>query len=169
MPASVQRLSLYLQINIFRSRHFMLNNKLYPYALVIVQLSCLVYIFTSGPWLASGYAGILIESMGIFLGIVAIFVNGIGNFNISPKLKENGKLITSGPYSFIRHPMYSAQLIAVLPLVIDQFDYLRLGAFLLLLCALLLKISFEEKSLSTKYPEYITYARKTHRLVPFVY
>lgn len=147
----------------------MFYEKIYPYILVAIQICCLVYILISGPLLASGYAGIFIESMGLFLGILAIFVMKIGNFNISPRLKENGKLVTNGPYSFIRHPMYLAQLVALLPLVIDYFSWLRLGAFAILTITLVLKIKYEESLLRLKFKQYPTYANKTKRLIPFIY
>ncbi len=147
----------------------MFYDKIYPYILVAIQISCLVYILVSGPLLASGYAGIFIESMGFFLGILAIFVMKIGNFNISPRLKENGKLVTNGPYSFIRNPMYLAQLVALLPLVIDYFSSWRLVAYMILTITLVLKIKYEEPLLKSKFEQYASYASKTKRLLPFLY
>lgn len=147
----------------------MFYDKIYPYLLVVAQLSCLVFILVSGPLVASGYAGIFIECLGVFLGIYAILVMRVGNFNISSIPKESGKLVTSGPYTFIRHPMYTAQLIAVLPLVIDDFSWLRLVVFLCLLLTLLLKISFEEKSLQLKFEQYKNYSAKTKKLIPYIF
>jgi len=147
----------------------MFYNKIYPYILVVVQLFCLVFVLTSAPVLAKGYSGILIESLGVFLGVYAIFEMKISNLNISSRLKKNGFLVTSGPYSFIRHPMYSAQVIAILPLVIDYFDWYRLGATIVLIIALLLKIRYEEKLLREKFPDYKAYASHTKRLIPYIY
>jgi len=147
----------------------MFYDKIYPYILVAVQLSCLVFILDSAPLIAEGYAGIFVESLGIFLGIYAIIAMKIGNFNISSRLKENGNLVTKGPYSFIRHPMYSAQLIAVLPLVINYFNWYRLSGLILLIVALLLKINYEEKLLTKKFEAYSAYAAQTKRLIPFIY
>lgn len=147
----------------------MFYDKIYPYLLVVVQLFCLVYILASGPLVANGYAGIFIECLGIFLGVYAIFVMKIGNFNISSQPKKSGKLVTSGPYNFIRHPMYTAQLIAVLPLIIDDFSYLRLAAILSLLIALLLKVNYEEQSLKLKFEQYQSYSDRTKKLIPFIY
>jgi protein-S-isoprenylcysteine O-methyltransferase Ste14 len=123
----------------------------------------------TGPKIASGYGGILIESLGLFLGFYAIFVMRIGNFNISPLPKDSGKMVTSGPYSIIRHPMYTAQLIALLPLIIDKFNWWRLSAFLVLLFTLLLKITYEERLLKSKFPDYESYTLSTKKLLPFIY
>lgn len=147
----------------------MLYRTIYPVVLVTFQLSMLAYIFISAPYIPSGYAGIFIEVLGIFLGFAAVYANGIGNFNITPRLKEKGKLVTTGPYSFIRHPMYTAQLILVTPLIIDFYSTARLIAVIVLLITLLLKIQYEEKSLRQKFSEYEAYAAKTRMLIPFIF
>lgn len=147
----------------------MFSEKIYPYLLVFIQFSCLLYLFTSAPSLAATYQGILIESAGIFLGIYAIYIMRIGNFNITPQPKKNGELVTSGPYRIIRHPMYLALLMASLPLMIEYYSPLRLIIYLVLIGCLLLKIDFEEKKLKLKFPDYMDYMSKTNRLLPFIY
>ena len=147
----------------------MLKEKIYPYLLVFLQLSSLVFIISSAPVLASGYGGILIESAGFFLGILAIFQMGIGNFNISPLEKKDGIMVSSGIYRIIRHPMYLAQLVMLLPLVVDYFTYLRLVSWVLLLAVLLLKIQFEESRLVKQFEGYSVYQERTKKLIPFIY
>lgn len=142
---------------------------IYPYVLVIIQMSCLVYILVSGPLLANGMNGMLIESSGLFLGILAIFTMKPGNFNISPRIKPNGILVTTGPYRIIRHPMYLAQIIAVLPLITDYFSWYRLGAIVLLTITLLFKIEYEEKQLLKYFPDYAVYTKTTKKLIPALY
>ncbi len=147
----------------------MFKEKIYPPLLVFIQLLCLAYILTSAPAIADDYSGILIEAAGVFLAIVAIFTIGIGNINITPTPKTDGYLVTSGPYSVVRHPMYLAQLVSLLPLVFDYFSWIRLGVFLLLVVVLILKIVYEEKRLRQQFPEYAEYASRTKKLLPFVY
>lgn len=147
----------------------MFKKRTYPYLLVFVQMSCLIYILVSGPLLANGMNGILIESAGIFLGVLAIFTMKPGNFNISPRIKPNGNLVTTGPYRIIRHPMYLAQIIAVLPLITDYFTWFRLGAIVLLTITLLLKIEYEEKQLVQHFTDYSDYIKITKKLIPGLY
>lgn len=147
----------------------MFREKIYPYILVFFQLGSLIYILVSAPALSKTYAGILVESTGIFLGVLAIFNMGFGNFNVTPKNKEDGKLVTRGIYKVIRHPMYFAQLVAVLPLVIDYYSIDRLIVFFVLFVTLLLKINFEETHLIKHFEGYSEYMKKTKKMIPFVY
>lgn len=174
MSALDNVLSLYLLIEIYPKPAFiqiinMTTSKLYPYFLVSVQLVCLLYIAVSAPVLSSNAAGLLIESTGIFLAIHAIYIVKIRNLNVTPTVKKNSELVTSGPYRIIRHPMYIAQLIAILPLMIDYFSWYRLIALLVLLIIILVKIKYEEKQLIAHFPEYLEYRKKTYKLIPFVY
>ncbi len=167
-------LSLYLLIEIYSKPTFiqiivMTNSSLYPYFLATAQLVSLMYIAVSGPVLSDNTAGLLVESAGLFLTILAIYVVKIRNVNITPTVKQNSELVTSGPYRIIRHPMYIAQLIVVLPLVIDYFSWDRLIASLVLLVTLLVKIEYEEKQLMAHFSEYIDYKKKTFRLIPYIY
>jgi len=147
----------------------MIKERIYPYFLVFIQFGCLIFIAVSGPVFAKGMNGMLIESAGIFLALLAIFTMKPGNFNITPRIRKNGVLVTSGPYRLIRHPMYIAQIIAVLPLVIDYFSWYRLAAILLLTVDLLVKIVYEEKKLHNHFPGYVEYAQKTKKLIPGLY
>jgi len=147
----------------------MFYERIYPYLLVFIQLTSLVYLLSSAPFIAYDYSGILIEVAGVFLGLISIYVMGIGNANVAPIPKQNGKLITSGPYRVIRHPMYLAQLIAVLPLVIDYFTWIRLGVFVLLMITLLVKMVYEEKHLKQQFSDYVEYVERTKKILPFIY
>lgn len=147
----------------------MFHEKIYPYLLVLIQFSCLFYILKTGPLLAEGYGGIMAEALGVFMGLLAIYNMGIGNFNISPRTKQHAKLVTHGIYKYIRHPMYSAQLIALLPLIIEFDNWYRTGAYLLLLIVLLLKIRYEEAHLTQQFDTYANYAKKSKRLIPFIF
>jgi protein-S-isoprenylcysteine O-methyltransferase Ste14 len=147
----------------------MLKEKIYPYLLVIIQFSCLLFILTTGPLLASGLGGILVETAGIILGILAIYNMGLGNFNVTPRPKKQGKLVTHGVYKYIRHPMYSAQLIALSPLIVEYPGWHRIIAYMLLLIALLLKIWFEESHLRIQFDGYAEYMKQSKRLIPYLF
>ncbi len=145
------------------------KKNIYPSILTSLQLISLVYILISGPVIADSINGFLVEIAGIFLGVLAIIIMKPGNFNIRPLIKKGGVLVTNGPYRIIRHPMYTAQIIALTPLIIEYFTYYRLIAILMLTIVLLVKIEFEEKLLIEHFKDYSEYIKKTKKLIPFIY
>src|SRR3989337_2375469 len=109
------------------------SNRLLSYVLVAVQLLCLSLIALTGPLFAAHPALFLLEGAAGLLGLWAIGTMGIGNFNVTPDVKQRARLVTSGPYRLIRHPMYTALLAGALALVLDAFSPLRLSTCLDLL------------------------------------
>lgn len=81
----------------------------------------------------------------------------------------NGPLVTSGPYRFVRHPVYAGVLLFLLFSVIGHPSLLNAGLWIVALCVVIWRISIEEQLLRRQYPEYPEYQRRTHRLIPMVY
>lgn len=143
--------------------------KALAYFFVFVQFSMLIFLLASGPWLANSNVGILVEVAGLFIGIIAIFRMQIGNFNLAPLPKAGGVLVTNGIYQYIRHPMYLAQLLALLPLVVESYTNFRMIGWSVLLINLVFKLFFEERNLRNQFPDYTTYMQKSWRLIPFIF
>ena len=143
--------------------------KVKGYLLVVIQVICLIFIFTSGFPLAYHPLPLVLEIIGIILGIWAVAVMDVCNLNIAPYIKKDAHLVMHGPYSRIRHPMYSAALLIIWPLVFDQYSLLRLIACLILTVDLLIKMFYEEKLLREHFSEYEAYMKKTSRLIPFIF
>jgi protein-S-isoprenylcysteine O-methyltransferase Ste14 len=144
------------------------GNKFKAYTLVSIQIISIVLILVTGwPW--AGYIPLfIIQIAGVMLGIWAIVIMSAKNTNITPLVKQDAHLVTSGPYTFIRHPMYSAVLLTIWPLIIDQYSLLRLMAGLILTIDLIIKMLFEESLLRKHFAGYETYMKETKRLIPFV-
>ena len=110
----------------------------------------------------------LFKVAGIAVGLWAIVTMG-RHINISPELKENAPLRTSGPYRFVRHPMYLALMVFCSGYVVGSFTAYAVSLWLALLLVLVLKIYYEERILRRRFSDYEAYARKTKRLIPFVF
>jgi len=111
---------------------------------VLVQFLCLAIIGLTGPIFANPLLLLLIELSGLFLGIWAVLTMRIGYFNIAPEPLSWSKMVSQGPYRFVRHPMYLALLITTLPLMISDFSTLRLVFWFILLVDLVIKLGYEE-------------------------
>ncbi|MBU1920357.1 isoprenylcysteine carboxylmethyltransferase family protein, partial [bacterium] len=103
------------------------------------------------------------------LALWAFSINKPHSRLIFPEPPPDSRLLTTGPYKFIRHPMYSALLLATLVWTINDFSWLRFIVWLILLANACFKLTFEEKLLTARFPDYSEYITKTKRLIPFVF
>ncbi len=80
-----------------------------------------------------------------------------------------GGLVTTGPYQYIRHPIYTALCWFVAAPVAARLSWLTALCFLAMLGGTLLRIFCEERLVSLRYPEYRDYAARTWRMVPYIF
>ena len=111
-----------------------------------------------------------VVSTGVILvGTVAATVASLWlgrSFSILPQARG---LVTSGPYRFVRHPLYLAELIVLLGAIVA---FAQPWAFFVLVAAVmvqLIRIGYEERILTEAFPAYANYASQTARLVPGIY
>lgn len=140
--------------------------------LVALQFGLIVALVLATRWpvpARSAPPALLLLTVALVLGLWSIGYNRWGNFNIRPELRAGARLVTRGPYRWIRHPMYASVLLGVGALVVADARVWRLAAFAGLAAVLLLKAAREEEYLHAAFPEYAAYASRTWRLVPFVW
>jgi protein-S-isoprenylcysteine O-methyltransferase Ste14 len=142
--------------------------RLKSYIFVVVQFLSMGLIIFPGNIIPEGIY-LFPFVAGILLIGWAIGTMEPGKFNIVPDLKVDSKLVTTGPYSFIRHPMYSAILMIMTSLVLSNFSYLKLAFWLVLFIDLILKLSYEEEMLKDNFFEYPEYIKRTKRLFPYIF
>lgn len=91
-------------------------------------------------------------------------------FQITSDLAPGSILITNGPYSFTRHPMYGGIMLISISLLLNSFDTSRLIAVIILFVDLLFKATLEDHYLEKHFgKEYKNYEEKTQKLIPFIY
>ena len=106
--------------------------------------------------------------LAVLLFIWVVFHNKLGNFNIVPEIKEGCKLVTSGPYKYIRHPMYTGVMLIALAEIVGAFAFWKLLVLFVLVVVLYLKASREENFWCAKTQEYENLKKHTKMFIPFV-
>lgn len=137
--------------------------------LVAVQFSAIglcVYPFADQRF---GIAALALGLAGIAAGLWTLWHNRPGNFSVYPEPLDGFELITSGPYRWVRHPMYSSLLLMMAGIALYNAHWLNALGFVLVLLAVLGKMSLEERYLSNAITEYQGYRQRTKRLIPLVY
>jgi len=114
-------------------------------------------------------AGLGLAICGIGLSIWARLILG-EYWSSFPSLKQNHRLIVTGPYRLVRHPIYTGLLLALLG---SALQYGLVRSFLAVLtCAvgLYLKVTAEEEFMVQRFGEaYLRYCRKVSALVPYLF
>jgi protein-S-isoprenylcysteine O-methyltransferase Ste14 len=99
----------------------------------------------------------------------AFSANRPGNFNIHPLPRKGGTLVTTGPYGWIRHPMYTAFLLGAWALAWTAGSNEAWLAWWALSLVLWFKSTLEERWMLAQHPGYAHYREQTKRFVPWVY
>lgn len=113
-------------------------------------------------------AGDLLVAFGLLFVFFVFRENSFTSAVI--EVGKEQKIVTTGPYAFVRHPMYMGALIMLLgvPPALDSFWGLLM--VLLVMLVIILRLLDEEKFLTKNLSGYSEYKNKVrYRLIPFVW
>jgi protein-S-isoprenylcysteine O-methyltransferase Ste14 len=108
----------------------------------------------------------------VALGFVLIFFVYRENTYASATIEiaPEQKVISTGLYALVRHPMYCAALFLLIGMPLSLGSWSGLIVFLLFVPALLWRILGEERFLARHLSGYVEYQRKVrHRLLPYIW
>lgn len=137
--------------------------------LVVLQFALVAVLAIPTSTLTFTAAAVLPMVLGLVCGVAALAANRPGNFNIRPDPKPGGRLIETGPYRYIRHPMYLAVLLIGIGAALADPRPWRLAALVALALVLHIKATVEERAMLARHPGYAAYRARTARLVPFLW
>ncbi|MDP2659497.1 MAG: isoprenylcysteine carboxylmethyltransferase family protein [Dehalococcoidia bacterium] len=103
--------------------------------------------------------------VGLALSFWAVWHLGPA-FSIAPEVR---RLVRSGPYRWIRHPLYLAGFLIGLGLLASRLSPAAIGLFLGFAGCQALRMGYEEEILAGKLPEYREYRRRTWALLPYLF
>ncbi len=138
--------------------------------LVLIQFALLAlfafvpgFSFTSGFWQQT-IAFVLVVS-GLLLSAAAFYHLG-SSLSPFPTPKQGSSLVTSGPFRYIRHPIYSGIISILLGLSVYTMDIPRLIIAFCIFLLFRIKSGYEEKLLRERFPEYERYQKTAGRFLP---
>jgi protein-S-isoprenylcysteine O-methyltransferase Ste14 len=115
------------------------------------------------------YVGLALLTLGGTLRLAAVFALG-RRFTGLVAIQEGHRLQTGGLYRYIRHPSYAGMLLYMAGYVLVFRCWLGLLLVVGTLAVLRARMNAEEALLESEFgEEYISYRRRTWRLVPWVY
>ncbi len=144
--------------------------------LVLVGAATLIMVATPEPlrrrlWpspLPVVAVGFVLELCGIAFAIVAReYLGKLWSGRVT--LKQDHRLVQSGPYSIVRHPIYTGLLTALVGVVVAHGDVAGVVALPLYAVGIARKIVAEEELLRGHFgAAYDDYRRKVRAIIPFI-
>ncbi len=112
------------------------------------------------------WLGVAITWIGVIIAVWARYSIGV-YWSARVTLKEGHQLVRSGPYAFVRHPIYTGMFLATLGTALEVGEWRALLGVVLLLAAHSRKARREESLLTREFgQEYADYRRRTGFLFP---
>lgn len=116
------------------------------------------------PWIAR--LGAAITLTGVSFAISARWNLG-GNWSAAVTIKQGHQIIRTGPYAYIRHPIYTGMLIGVIGTALAIGEYRGLLAFVIFLFGFYRKARKEEKFLVANFGQpFLEHKRHTGFFFP---
>jgi protein-S-isoprenylcysteine O-methyltransferase Ste14 len=144
---------------------------------VAMAVPGILWLFT--PWLSFGQFALPdgVRIAGFVIGVYSMWwfyrIHKTLGDNWSPvlEIRREHTLIVSGPYRWVRHPMYSDMILWLVSFVLITANWF----YALTLCIglsilFIIRIPDEEKLMTERFGEpYRNYMNRTKRLIPFIY
>ncbi len=114
------------------------------------------YLWRAQPTWTSLVVGALVASLGILLRAIA-----------SGQVKKNQKLATTGPYAYVRNPLYLGSIIIAIGFALAARDlWVAIAILAMFVLIYVPVIGGEETFLRKQFPGYHEYAERVPRLLP---
>jgi protein-S-isoprenylcysteine O-methyltransferase Ste14 len=171
-------------ISAFTAKKTIRDNRWRQFIYVRLGIVAVIILFLRLPWGQSTFQhspyifismnpvilslGVVLCMAGVAFAIWARFYLG-RNWGMPMTRKENRELVTSGPYAYVRHPIYTGMLTAIIgSLLVDCIFWLVPLVFAS--AYFIYSATTEEKMMTQEFPDqYPAYKARTKMLIPFVF
>lgn len=123
----------------------------------------------NSPWIYVQWGGGILLVLGGLILIIQGLLNLGNNLTPLPYPKDDGELVTTGIYQWVRHPLYSGIVFMLLGVALILNSLSHLLATFVLLMLLNIKANYEENWLKEKYPHYQEYQQRVKKLIPGIF
>lgn len=121
-------------------------------------------ILPPGPWIKA--LGIVLTAAGLAFAIWARAYLG-KNWSGTVTVKVGHELVRTGPYRWVRHPIYTGMILAMIGTALDRRQLRGVVAVVLLWLGFTIKSRIEERFMAQTFAgEYADYRRTTGALLP---
>jgi protein-S-isoprenylcysteine O-methyltransferase Ste14 len=134
----------------------------------LVAVAALAVLVLTKSLLAREPIAISVQAAAILFFLWARLTMGWRSFHATANPLESARLVTTGPYGLVRHPIYVSLWVFCWAGVADHLSLLSVAMGLVVAAGLFGRMVLEEGLLRARFPEYAEYARRTKRIVPFV-
>jgi len=128
----------------------------------LLALLVLRALFSRSPFVIAPQAASLV----LFLWARITF--GWRSYHVAANPTEGG-LVRSGPYRYIRHPIYTAMCVFAAAGIAAHWSPGAALCGALILVSTAARMWAEEKLVTARYPDYAHYASETWRMIPYVF
>ncbi|HEX7419007.1 MAG TPA: isoprenylcysteine carboxylmethyltransferase family protein [Thermoanaerobaculia bacterium] len=148
---------------------FVIANVLFLTWLILMPLDAVRFHWSRMP--------VLMQTGGAALSITSFFMFFLTfreNSWLSPAVRVQTErehtVVTTGPYRYVRHPMYAAALVFIAATTLLLGSWYGLIGGMVIVIAMAIRSVAEERLLRTELPGYDTYMKTVkYRLVPYVW
>ncbi|HET7616964.1 MAG TPA: isoprenylcysteine carboxylmethyltransferase family protein [Vicinamibacterales bacterium] len=133
----------------------------------IVMVVGIVWQFYAGALFGPSPAGIAVQVLAVALMLWARLTFGKRSFHAAANPTDGG-IVTSGPYAFVRHPIYAAAIYFVWAGALQHRTAAAFGGASLVTIGGIMRMLLEERLLVSRYPAYRAYMGRVRRVVPFI-
>ncbi len=173
----------YIGINAFKTKRTVTSHsfmlRIVLFVIVFIAFVLAVYFFPSFRiYYASSIKppapmiGVVADIITFAGAVIIIWARKVLGLNWSPfaVIKENHELIKTGPYKYVRHPMYSGLLLLFIGAAVWFWHIAGLVFLCVSIFVFWIKAKQEEKLLMEHFTEdYSDYKKHTKALIPFLW